>query len=180
MQQQHCSRVGLQMLAKRKAEVILTKEDGTQLVYHSNRRDALYQMLLGVGVLSTDRYAVVLHHQGRYSRGACLLRTRSCCSIFLCLVWQQCAASIACSVDIGRYLSKHSRCTISGCSQLIPLMPPTLVSTACSLRWMWAPNTAGAALMQFPTASLRNKYFLVRVTSFHKMQRTLRAYVLPI
>lgn len=42
------------MPEKRKAEVILTKE-GTQLVYHTNRRDALHQMLLGVGVLSADR-----------------------------------------------------------------------------------------------------------------------------
>ena len=46
------------MPEKRKAEVILTKEDGTQLVYHTNRRDALHQMLLGVGVLSTDRWGV--------------------------------------------------------------------------------------------------------------------------
>lgn len=46
------------MPEKRKAEVILTKEDGTQLVYHTNRRDALHQMLLGVGVLSSDRWGV--------------------------------------------------------------------------------------------------------------------------
>ncbi len=48
------------MPEKRKAQVILSKEDGTQLVYHTNRRDALHQMLLGVGVLSTDRYVRAL------------------------------------------------------------------------------------------------------------------------
>ena len=31
-----------------------------------------------------------------------------------------------------------------------------------SLRWMWAPNQAGAALVQFPATSLHNRYFLVR------------------
>ena len=51
--------MGVQVSEKRKAQVIVTKEDGTQLVYHTNRRDALHQMLLGVGVLSTDRYALV-------------------------------------------------------------------------------------------------------------------------
>ncbi len=51
--------MGVQMPAKRKAQVILTKEDGSQMIYHTNRRDALHQMLLGVGVLSTDRYAML-------------------------------------------------------------------------------------------------------------------------
>ena len=45
----------MQMPEKAKMDVILTKVDGTQIVYHTNRRDALHQMLLGVGVLSTDR-----------------------------------------------------------------------------------------------------------------------------
>ena len=51
--------VCVQMPEKRKAQVIVTREDGTQLVYHTNRRDALHQMMLGVGVLSTDRYALL-------------------------------------------------------------------------------------------------------------------------
>ncbi|CAK0756580.1 hypothetical protein CVIRNUC_002467 [Coccomyxa viridis] len=74
-----------EMPEKEKVDVILTKEDGTQIVYHTNRRDALHHMFLSVGVLSSD-----------------------------------------------------------------------------SFRWMWAPRRAEAALLQFPTASLRNKYFLVR------------------
>ena len=45
----------VQMPEKEKVDVILTKEDGTQIVYHTNRRDALHQMLLSVGVLSSDR-----------------------------------------------------------------------------------------------------------------------------
>lgn len=49
----------LQMPERRKTEVIVTKDDGTQLVYHTNRRDALHQMLLGVGALSTDRCALL-------------------------------------------------------------------------------------------------------------------------
>ena len=40
-------------------------------------------------------------------------------------------------------------------------------SLNCSFRWMWAPGRADAALLQFPTASLRNKYFLVEPTDFH-------------
>ena len=32
---------------------------------------------------------------------------------------------------------------------------------------MWAPRRAEAALLQFPTASLRNKYFLVKLTELH-------------
>ena len=44
-----------QMPDKERVDVILTKEDGTQIVYHTNRRDALHQMFLSVGVLSTDR-----------------------------------------------------------------------------------------------------------------------------
>ena len=47
--------VHMQMPEKEKMDVILTKEDGTQIVYHTNRRDALHQMFLSVGVLSTDR-----------------------------------------------------------------------------------------------------------------------------
>ena len=61
------------MPEKRKAQVILTKEDGSQLVYHTNRRDALHQMLLGVGVLSTDRYAMVQYLQQHLSHLACIL-----------------------------------------------------------------------------------------------------------
>ena len=45
----------MQMPEKEEVDVILTKEDGTQIVYHTNRRDALHQMFLSVGVLSTDR-----------------------------------------------------------------------------------------------------------------------------
>ena len=36
-----------------------------------------------------------------------------------------------------------------------------------SFRWMWAPRRAEASLLQFPTASLRNKYFLVEPIDFH-------------
>ncbi|CAL8462586.1 g2119 [Coccomyxa elongata] len=36
------------------------------------------------------------------------------------------------------------------------------VLSSDSLRWMWAPRTAQAALVQFPATSLHNKYFLVR------------------
>lgn len=32
-----------------------------------------------------------------------------------------------------------------------------------SLRWMWAPRSADATLLQFPAIALRNKYFLVRL-----------------
>ena len=41
-------------------------------------------------------------------------------------------------------------------------VPRTVGLSACSFRWMWAPNKAEAALLQFPTTSLRNKYYLVR------------------
>lgn len=37
--------------------MVITKQDGEQYIYHPNRRDALHQILLGVGALSTDRLA---------------------------------------------------------------------------------------------------------------------------
>ena len=44
---------------------------------------------------------------------------------------------------------------------------------------MWAPNKAGAALVQFPTTSLRNNYFLVRnkLPLFMQHTQTLMAYL---
>ncbi len=43
---------------------------------------------------------------------------------------------------------------------------PLRGSFASSLRWMWAPRTAQAALVQFPATSLHNKYFLVGTNGF--------------
>ena len=37
------------------SRVTVTNENGTQVVYHTSRRDALHQMLFGVSVLSSDR-----------------------------------------------------------------------------------------------------------------------------
>ena len=65
-----------QMPEKRKAQVIVTREDGTQLVYHTNRRDALHQMMLGVGVLSTDRYALLPQSHKCLSHATCLPHKR--------------------------------------------------------------------------------------------------------
>ena len=47
----------MQMPARQKTEVTVRKDDGTEVVYKTNRREALHQMLLAAGVLSTDRCA---------------------------------------------------------------------------------------------------------------------------
>ncbi len=47
----------MQMPARQKTEVIVIRDDGTEVVYKTNRREALHQMLLTAGVLSTDRCA---------------------------------------------------------------------------------------------------------------------------
>ena len=53
-----CNRLNcVQMPARQKTEVIVRKDDGTEVVYKANRREALHQMLLAAGVLSTDRCA---------------------------------------------------------------------------------------------------------------------------
>ena len=44
-----------QMPPRKKARLTVTMEDGREIVYHTNRRDALHQLLLGAGALSTDR-----------------------------------------------------------------------------------------------------------------------------
>lgn len=49
------------MPPRKKARVTVTREDGQETVYHTNRRDALHQLLLGAGALSTDRCACPCH-----------------------------------------------------------------------------------------------------------------------
>lgn len=46
----------MQTVERTKSQVTITSsKGGAQIKYHTNRRDALHQMLLGVSVLSTDR-----------------------------------------------------------------------------------------------------------------------------
>lgn len=146
------------MPEKRKAQVIVTREDGTQLVYHTNRRDALHQMMLGVGVLSTDRYALLPQSHKCLSHATCLPHKR-----ILALSYA------AKGVSLLHALSGALSCC--GCYESADTQwccgSPGWGSYwwcvfACSLRWMWAPKKAGAALLQFPTTSLRNNYYLVR------------------
>ena len=139
--------MGVQMPAKRKAQVILTKEDGSQLVYHTNRRDALHQMLLGVGVLSTDRYAECCTEIVD-SNPAHMCHAHLICHSVPCLL----PLELMRISDPLSAMKGAIRATDSG------------AIVACSLRWMWAPNKADAALVQFPTTSLRNNYFLVRTS----------------
>lgn len=44
------------MPPRKKARLTVTMDDGREIVYHTNRRDALHQLLLGAGALSTDRF----------------------------------------------------------------------------------------------------------------------------
>ena len=153
------------MPVRQRAKVVITKEDGQQIVYHPNRRDALHQMLLGAGALSTDRSAV---HQHFLIKSNYTSQPRSCCCCHgydHSYQTQLCQAGILHAKIRWVWLQEGKLASQARMYRAFRPVPDT--SVACSLRWMWAPRQAGAALLQFPTASLHNKYFLVSCVVIH-------------